>query len=99
MKIFKTKTLENSFIKYKSVGQSYIIPCAKKDLKFALVAELGQLMFTYIKIQSSKIAKARAHSVEGPEYTSVQSSGHTRFLQGFSLVICVKLNYLFRKVM
>ena len=49
--------------------------------------------------QCSKIAKARAHSVEGPEYTSVQSSGHPGFLQGFSLFICVKSNYLFRKVM
>ena len=42
--------------------------------------------------QSSKIAKARAHSVEGPEYTFVQSSGHPEFPQGFSLFICVKSN-------
>ena len=41
---------------------------------------------------SSKIAKAKPHSVEGPEYTSVQSSGHPGFLQGFSLFICVKSN-------
>ena len=43
-------------------------------------------------LHSSKIAKARAHSVEGPEYTFVQSSGHPEFPQGFSLFICVKSN-------
>ena len=43
----------------------------KKDLKFALVAELVQLKFTYL-YHNTKIAKARPHRVECPKDSSVQ---------------------------